>query len=125
MEDCELLEFAAKAIGYKAYFNWADACQLSIDGTSDGYVKFWNPLNDDGDALRLAMDLDLSVTPYPIYENQRHSVMVRKPKLIDGKDNGVYVVENFNDDKYAATRRAIVRAAAEIGKAQPQKGRSE
>ena len=29
---------------------------------------------------------------------------------------GIKIIEAYNDDPYAATRRAIVRAAAEIGK---------
>jgi hypothetical protein len=62
----------------------------------------WNPLTDDADALRLAVKLELNVL-----------VGVAK----DGE--GRIVVETSLDDPYAATRRAITRAAAEIGKAMP------
>ena len=104
MNDKELLELAAKAAGidYKhdnsfwahedhcAFWSYADLC------TCGGR---WNPLTDDGDALRLAVKLNLTVFSGPVYS---------------------YVVgctqEKNNGDPYAATRRAIVRAAAEIGK---------
>jgi hypothetical protein len=54
----------------------------------------WNPLTDDGDALRLAVKLDLSID-----------------------DACVIYSDGASDDRYAATRRAIVRAAASIRRA--------
>ena len=84
MTDRELLELAAKAVG-KRY----------VDGESWDEDAGWNPLTDDGDALRLAVKLsllcddDVQYAPVNVWEGQ---------------------------DPYAATRRAIVRAAAEIGR---------
>jgi hypothetical protein len=71
----------------------------------------WNPLLDDGDALRLAVKLRLDVmTDCP------NSVCIEVP--IGKKDN--WITENTGDDSFEnvliATRRAIVRAAAEIGR---------
>ena len=47
MTDRELLEAAAKAAGYVHYH------------PGDGFYQTWNPLTDDGDALRLAVKLGL------------------------------------------------------------------
>jgi hypothetical protein len=100
MTDRELLEAAAKAIGLTLDFDnaqwgrpWANKC---------GY---WNPLTDDGDALRLAVKLQLFIDLHGKYT--RVSWPFEPPK----------VVEPHEADPYAATRRAIVRAAAEIAKA--------
>lgn len=84
MEDRELLELAAKAAGV-----WAGAL---LTPTKAGRV--WNPLTDDGDALRLAVKLGIDVFPWC----DKH------------RDQA---------DLYAATRRRITRAAAEIGRAMP------
>jgi hypothetical protein len=64
---------------------------------------YWNPLTDDGDALRLAVKLRLSIG-FP------------RPDVVWllGRKGEVTREVVFNDP-YAATRRAIVRAAAEIG----------
>lgn len=80
MTDRKLLELAAKAAG--------------IEHVTPSMIEWgqWNPLTDDGDALRLAVTLHID---------------------IDG------AVLDFWDasstDPYATTRRAIVRAAAAIG----------
>jgi hypothetical protein len=98
MTDKELLELAAKAAEIKIRWS-ADSL-----GNQTGPWIFnsrWNPLTDDGDALRLAVKLRL--TPH-IDGN-----------LTDCEDCTVAHL----DDPYAATRRAITRAAAEIGKAAP------
>lgn len=102
MTDRELLEMAAKAAGYEPQ-GWEDG-KLYLFGVQDG----WNPLTDDGDALRLAVRLDITVMqPAP---EDRGSVLALWPR-------GQGVSEPRGQDKCAATRRAIVRAAAEIGKA--------
>ena len=89
MTDRELLELAAKAAGLK----W-------VEPTPDGMP--WSPLTDDGDALRLAVKLRIHVRHFP------HDVEAQVKRDYWHEDNGA--------DPYAATRRAIVRAAAEIGK---------
>lgn len=78
MADRELLEKAAKALG----------TELLLMGSR------WNPLEDDGDALRLAVTLGILQTA------TLHEAMHNVPDW---------------SDRYAATRRAIVRAAAAIG----------
>ena len=107
MTDRELLELAAKAAGidYK-HDNWdwkhEDHCAFwSYDDLCTCGAR-WYPLLDDGDALRLAVKLRLTV----------FEASVLTP---DGDAFNVFPGEA--PDRYAATRRAIVRAAAEIGRA--------
>jgi len=114
MSDRELLECAARAagIGYDQYVD-GFAPELFHYGTASGLLKVdsemlsstcWNPLHDDGDALRLAVQSDL--TFQSLAEN----------KTIEAWHHGYLCWEPWGHDKFAATRRAIVRAAAEIGK---------
>ena len=102
MTDRALLEAAAKAAGIEV-----DASILFAGGSNS-----WNPLTDDGDALRLAVKLRLRVcTPTTDTDCA----------LASNGDVTAYSEDELSDtpmsDLYAATRRAIVRAAAEIGKA--------
>jgi hypothetical protein len=123
VNDRELLELAAKAAGIEN-LGWAamsDAMQ-AITGVPERR-GLWNPLTDDGDALRLAVKLGIAVCPYPIYSPKKHSVVARRlsPAPADDDENtfvGPELVEPFgsSDSPCAATRRAIVRAAAEIGR---------
>ena len=92
MTDRELLVLAAQAAGI------ADG-DVFYDMEND---KEWNPLTDDGDALRLAVKLNL------VFSESKYSDLAFK----FGQE-----LANTDLDEYAATRRAIVRAAAEIGKA--------
>ena len=102
MTDRELLELAAKAAGYNAFPG--HAAQMMDSG--------WNPLTDDGDALRLAVDLRIDVYPWISEEDPTSSAMARN-------GHGFRAIEFASKNRgcrYAATRRAIVRAAAEIGR---------
>ena len=98
MDDRELLELAAKAAGIEV--KWCEATEAFW--TTDGYDSFV-PLTYDADALRLAVTLLLEIDMSHGCIAVRHS-------------SGIKVLEAFNQDPYAATRRAIVRVAAEIGK---------
>ncbi len=103
MTDKELLELAAKAAGI-------ENLQWESDGTIQNRMNRptipydchgllsatdWNPLTDDGDALRLAVKLGI-LDMHKILDD-----LIRK--------------EQRRNDRPTATRRAIVRAAAEIG----------
>ena len=104
MTDRELLELAAKAVGMK----WGGDEFYDKHGPLCG----WNPLNDDGDALRLAVKLEIELSSaYDAGMNAYAGYSI--------DDDMKYVIEPTGEDRYAATRRAIVRAAAEIGKAMP------
>lgn len=78
MTNKELLELAAKADGL---------------GKRVAELGLWNPIDSDGDALRLAVHLGIDIAKV-------------QAKFYD----------KSSTDPYAATRRAIVRAAAEIGR---------
>ncbi len=107
MIDRELLELAAKASGVEpASFNGVDV-GWHVPGRGIGS---WNPLTDDGDALRLAVKLEIAINPFAGKTVVAHTESGRL---------GHKKWDCWDDDPYAATRRAIVRAAAEIGKAMP------
>lgn len=100
--DIELLRLAAKAAGYYL--------RNEIVNPDDDFIGFrvkarplpgpWNPFNDDGDALRLSVQLKIELS---FINGDTHA---------DGQSEG-------GPDKLANTRRAIVRAAADIGRAMP------
>lgn len=97
--DRELLERAAKAAGIELK-GWT-----SISGHEEAVIGFdaysvetWNPLTDDGDALRLVVKLRLHLTPSLSVAWASHMAVTE--------------TEPMGGDPYAATRRAIVRAAA-------------
>jgi hypothetical protein len=104
MIDKELLEFAAKAIGLKLRYNYL--------GGRDANQP-WDPLEDDGDALRLAVKLHISVW-VDAWDACCSWVPDGQNPFTEGMQQ--LAQEITNGDPYAATRRAIVRAAAEIGK---------
>jgi hypothetical protein len=109
MTDRELLELAAKAAGIVGV---DDVYPIFRGASKDWDLKDWsewNPLTEDGDALWLAVKLKLRVhireieVSVDIYEG-------------GAWQNQVVVGVSWNADPYDATRRAIVRAAAEIGR---------
>ncbi|CRO63575.1 hypothetical protein ACVSNG_00095 [Pseudomonas aeruginosa] len=103
MNDRELLELAARAAGI-------DPVLAEPINFSTGVEYYWNPRDDDGDALRLAVRLNLDIR----YESYDAGVAVIVGGAWDGAPEAVH--EIFERDGPRATRRAIVRAAAEIGK---------
>ena len=114
MTDKELLELAAKAAGVKGDYLGGDIVHHDKPNLS---VVFWNPLKHDGDALRLAVKLRLDIcTDDNDTEDGENPISHVNIWRFSG---GVGCSELLGDDPYAATRRAIVRAAAEIGKAMP------
>lgn len=113
MSDRELLELAAKAAGVEG--GWGERYKVGndeIDLTKCWFLDapdccvLWDPLNDDGDALRLAVGLEMQL-------RLRHS---ENEVSVYGAPNG-RIDEGVCGDSLAATRRAIVRAAAEIARA--------
>jgi hypothetical protein len=112
MTDRELLELAANAASIKkddSPYNGGGHGNTGFSLNGDMVLDWhnnerWNPLADDGDALRLAVKLNILT-----YQSGGDSSYASTPM------NAVFTVPHDNDP-YAATRRAIVRAAAEIGK---------
>lgn len=107
MTDQELLELAAKAAGYAGKRVTAYGVVI-MEAGYDAEPLYWKPLTDDGAALRLAVKLGADIQP----KGHGVEVWVFESRVSSG------VVE-YGDDPCAATRRAIVRAAAEIGRAMP------
>jgi hypothetical protein len=114
MSDRELLELAAKAAGIdyrhdNSFWTHEDYCAFwSYDDLCNCGAR-WNPLTDDGDALRLAVKLGLHISQQLSY------VAVMQPHGGAGS-HLLQWIEKYNNDPYAATRRVITRAAAEIGR---------
>lgn len=105
MTDRELLELAAKAAGIEirpVRFR-PDEFNMRF---SDNIWVHWNPLTDDGDAMRLAVKLKMRIGIDSLQEG--FVIVMSSDKLTPD------IHEKINNDTYAATRRAIVRAAAGI-----------
>lgn len=105
MTDRELLELAAKAAGIVADYFEEDGDDS--EGMWGSGYEAWNPLVNDGDALRLAVKMNLGIS-IPVHKTIRADVIC----FLDSSVN----IREENGDPCAATRRAIVRAAAEVGK---------
>ena len=113
MTDKALLELAAKAAGIeidKSPYNGGGYGNTGFDSSGNAVLDWhnnvrWNPLTNDGDALRLAVKLKM-----PIFISNDIA------RCVWGYGLPQSCVEAVGADPYAATRRAIVRAAAEIGR---------
>lgn len=107
MTDKELLEMAAKACGWKNVEpqeisgHWTTLWIPEID-------SYWAPLDDDGDAFRLSVMLGMDVVHRPASK----SCEVFKQPFRE-------ILIPHGDAPCEATRLAIVRMAAQIGKAMP------
>lgn len=108
MTDKELLELAAKAIGIQIECI-EDEDSLGCARKTGGEPAWvaWNPLADDGDALRLAVKLRMDIE-IRVCAGYVSVAAYREP------DSRVYVLEKPGDSA-ESLRRAITRAAAEIG----------
>ncbi len=151
MTDEQLLELAAKAAGIDAEFHsevgYGPEGMWLKGARSPDNSKYWNPLNNDGDALRLAMKLHISLDFRGTSESVPAHVYADLPKRkrwwADGRPTCVSVeyvpeeqwsTERQGDRRFAdwymqeysqvvrgiesASRRAIVLAAASIAQAQ-------
>jgi hypothetical protein len=109
MTDRELLEQAAKACGIR-YIG------LGAADFGDNCIGDWNPLDNLSDAFKLMVDCKLSIGHDQKKPNLYQPFVMRYADAI-----GPYPVngatEACGSNPYIAMRRAIVRAAAEIGKA--------
>ena len=110
MSDRELLELAAKAAGIAPVLCYESARNCLRIGDRNSY-KLWRPLTDDGDALRLAVKLRIEIERSQYNEHSVYAGPSGTAKWREESDG--------ERDIYAATRRAIVRAAAEICRAMP------
>lgn len=107
MTDKELLELAAKAAGVRITWFRDDSTPYlaSKDEKPTSYI--WNPLTDDGDALRLAVKLKIDIHQRVAEPRVAAVAAMHSPKIESVPDES---------QRLSATRAVIVRAAAEIGK---------
>ena len=116
--DRELLELAEKAAGLNVKGEWVDGddkfTHLNIGKKFTNERMKWNPLTDDGDALRLAVKLRLSIIQEEefILGEYLQPVEVMSEERADG--SRICTMQSLDDDHMAATRRAITDAAAQI-----------
>lgn len=118
MNERELLELAAKADGRPGvYQHWEDSsgrisCGIAPNGSPGS--QWWNPIRDKGEALDLAVNLQISV--FPPGGNNDFAVASIEDGVL-GDDGDTWIQEFVKGgNKTEATCRAITRAAAEIGK---------
>lgn len=95
--DRELMELSARAA--RMILRWMHGLAYDEQG------KEWTPLTDDGDALRLAASTELAID-----WSIPGRVQVAGPC-------GICLEESICESIMKSTRRAIVRASAEIGEA--------
>ncbi len=112
--DRELLEAAAKAAGM-TLGAWHEGRLAFMYRDASPGPGCWNPLTDDGDALRLAVKLNADVTQHSDDLPTCVVVTIIRPDSAAPADYA-HIVELHGNCPYAATRRAIVRAAAVIGR---------
>lgn len=133
MTDREMLELAAKAAGlddaeWRDMNGWAEVRDGEIQHLNPSHVMwshklrestgcgYWAPLHDNDDAFRLMVDLKLDCH----FEEQERLgdefevIEIFGPRRDDGSQH--CEAHALGDDPIAATRRAIVMAAAEIGR---------
>lgn len=116
MSDRELLELAAKAVGIKTTPSLSGGIWIP-EGSE--LQREWNPLIDDGDALRLAVKLKLIIQA----SGFRHGglgnlIVVYDPSTTIAEPNYAHE-EIANEDAYSSTRKAVVKVAAKIGRSIP------
>lgn len=112
-EQRRLLDLAAKAAGIEIEWNvminrnspiLAPKTQQERNWLGHEHTT-WNPLTDDGDALRLAVKCNLDVC-----------VGYASVSACLQDDGSFHRTVEIKEDPHLATRLAIVRAAAEIGR---------
>ena len=104
--DSELVELAAKAAGMVLTYLPEQVGECAVYRNADGGETNWTPLTDDGDALRLAVKLEMMVDTVN--------------RVVAGYTSSITIEIGFDDlgnDPCAANRRAIVLAAAAEGEA--------
>lgn len=112
ISDREMLELAALAAGIKYKWKQEDYAYGDFGIIPKGWRRCWNPLRSDEDAFRLMVQLKLRINYDTVIEYD--VVEVLGPEQDDFScDCTTYTIE---DDQCAAVRRAIVHAAAKIGK---------
>ena len=110
MNDKELIGLAAKAIGVCEHGEWFDSDEgpYFVVGS-----KLFDPLTDDGDALRLAVNLCIDVSHDAI---GMKSFVYARTVFNDEIHIGLSEIFDDESERHERVRRANTRAAAHIGK---------
>ena len=107
MTDRELLELAAIAAGEDVEWLKTEKAFFRRSCSWPQEKGWFNPLHDDGEALRLAVTLKMQIIVHGDWvEAMIDGIQLSSPASCYSADGCLY----------ETTRRAIVRAAAEIGK---------
>jgi hypothetical protein len=106
--DRELLELAAVTVGAKFSTKYSHRPW----GCFELFGKEWNPLTDDGDALRLAVNLKMGIEVGQ-FDGEVGCVCVDYDYDYERVIKSVDVTDG---DYLSATRRCIVMVAAEVGR---------
>lgn len=115
MTDRELLELAAKAARYEIEESYVGGGERKF--YRKGELIPWNPLEDDGDALRLAVKLRVALYYDLPFGGDPEGVVQALINADPSRDIWRVLAEvGLSGDANASVRFAIVRAAAEIGK---------
>ena len=116
MNDQQLLEMAAKAAGIKGTLIEQEGMfSIRVEPKILGQkYYFWNPLYNDSQAFRLSMKLSMHVA------STGTNVLARSKSVhVEYYDAETDLFGNEQSNLMKAARRAIVRAAAEVGEAMP------
>lgn len=115
MDNKELIILAAKVAGIDhpggEHSRYDDGRLWDCKG-----LRWWNPLGEDGDALRLAVACDMTVCADGLATVSACSGYGHDKVMV------TQTVSECGKDKSAATRRAIVRAAAAIARQENSTG---
>ncbi len=119
-EDREMLELAAKAADMEI-FRWEESKPRTAVVKGKRFVSsdeffYWAPLDDDGDAFRLAVKLKIHCYQYSFPGQMRNGYWAMNGYVQATRKDIDERAAIENDDRYAATRLAIVLVAAEIGR---------
>ncbi len=116
--DKELLEMAARAAGIRLEYNGADGAVILPD------CVVWRPLLDDGDALRLAVALEIGID---FFSGFKQVICHRHADQENCEMHGVVGYGARADRRPSAenARRTIVITAAENGKCMTKESKNE
>jgi hypothetical protein len=108
--DRELTDAAAQAAGIALKWPHDPSTYARVEGVPPRRTdtwETWDPLGNDGDALRLAVKLEMNIFQ-----------AAKSAYALPSDDDGTYEEQvryaDAGNDPCAATRRAIVRAAAAL-----------
>ena len=112
MDDRTLLERAARAAGMTGWtYHDEDGGAMRSPPKESRYLRvysYWSPLHDDGDALRLAMKLQINL----LFQVNGIEARTYQGQFFIAREPVMYADAQAVQ---VATRRAIVRAAAQMG----------